>query len=140
MREIIITIFLLVNFIFTQKDKIYWNKRWTSVEVDVPIGSDETLKGGRVQIRASFNNSDFFQNLGEPSLIKGGDLESLKEILIPREEFVVLSGYGEDVSVEFIAEIWDRAGNSIIGTVSDSILTIDETIPTLSSVTIKCFG
>ena len=137
MREIIITIFLLVNFIFTQKDKIYWNNQSTSVRIDVPIGSDETLEGGRVQIRASFSNSNFFQNLGEPSLIKGGDLESLKEILIPREEFVVLSGYGEDVSVEFIAEIWDRAGNSIIGTVSDSILTIDETIPSLLSVTIK---
>jgi len=137
MRIIIISIFLLFNFIFTQKEKIYWNNQSTSVKVDVPIGADETLEGGRVQIRASFNSSDFFQNLGEPSLIKGGDLESLKEILIPREEFVVLSGYGEDVTVEFIAEIWDRAGNSIIGTVSDSILTIDETIPTLLSVVIK---
>ncbi len=137
MRTIIISLSILFNFIFAQKDKIYWNNQSTSVKVDVPIGADETLEGGRVQIRASFDNSDFFQNLGEASLIKGGDLESLKEILIPREEFIVLSGYGEDVTVEFIAEIWDRAGNSIIGTVSDSILTIDETIPTLLSVTIK---
>ena len=137
MRIIIISIFLFFNFIFTQKEKIYWNSQSTSVRVDVPIGADETLEGGRVQIRASFSKSDPFQNLGEPSFIKGGDLESLKEILIPREKFVVLSGYGEDVTVEFIAEIWDRAGNSIIGTVSDSILTIDETIPTLLSVTIK---
>ena len=128
---------MLLNFNFSQGDKIYWNNQSTSVKVDVPIGADETLEGGRVQIRASFNNSDLYQDLGAPFTIEGGDLESLKEILVPREDFIILSGYGEDVSVEFIAEIWDRAGNSIIGTVSDSILTIDETVPTLLSVTIK---
>lgn len=128
---------MLLNFNFSQGDKIYWNNQSTSVKVDVPIGADETLEGGRVQIRASFNNSDLYQDLGAPFTIEAGDLESLKEILVPREDFIILSGYGEDVSVEFIAEIWDRAGNSIIGTVSDSILTIDETVPTLLSVTIK---
>lgn len=137
MRLGLIIFSIIFSFNFAQKDKIYWNNQSTSVKVDVPIGADETLEGGRVQIRASFNKSDNFQNLGEPFFIEGGDLEGLKEILIPREDFIVLSGYGEDVSVEFIAEIWDRAGNSIIGTVSDSILTIDETIPTLLSVTIK---
>jgi len=128
---------MLLNFNFSQGDKIYWNNQSTSVKVDVPIGADETLEGGRVQIRASFNNSDLYQDLGAPFTIEAGDLESVKEILVPREDFIILSGYGEDVSVEFIAEIWDRAGNSIIGTVSDSILTIDETVPTLLSVTIK---
>jgi len=106
------------------------------VKVDVPIADDETLKGGRVQIRVSFDGGKNYLDLGQPPLIEGGDLNDLKEVLIPRQDFVSLDGYKEGGTAQFIAEIWDRAGNSAVGTVSDSVLTIDETIPVLVDVTV----
>ena len=42
-----------------------------------------------------------------------------------------MNGFIEGGKAQFIATVWDRAGNSVTGTVSDSILTIDETPPVL---------
>jgi len=127
---------ILLSFLSAQESIIYWNSLSTSVKVDVPIAEDETLEGGRVQIRVSFDGGDNFKDLGQPFPIEGGDLSDLKEILIPRQDFVSLDGYSEGGTAQFIAEIWDRAGNSVVGTVSDSVLTIDETIPVLNEVTV----
>ncbi len=130
-------VILFVNsFTLSQGNIIYWNSMSTSVKVDVPISSDESLEGGRIQIRVSFDSENYF-NLGEAYPIMGKDLEELKEILVPRNNFISAQGYKEGAEARFVAEIWDRAGNSVISTVSDSILTIDETIPILTKVTVN---
>ena len=136
MKYIISIALILFPIIIAQESVIYWNTLSSSVKVDVPIADDESLEGGRVQIRVSFDNGKNYLNLGDEVKIEGGDLNDLKELLIPRKSFVSLEGYKEGVTAEFIAEIWDRAGNSAIGTVSDSILTIDETNPVLNEVTV----
>ena len=136
MKRLTTVTLILLSFLGAQESMIYWNSLSTSVKIDVPIAEDETLKGGRVQIRVSFDRGDNFKDLGQPSPIEGGDMNDLKEILIPRQDFVSLDGYSEGGTAQFIAEIWDRAGNSAVGTVSDSVLTIDETIPVLNEVTV----
>ena len=136
MKRLITVTLILFCILIAQESKIYWNSLSTSVKVDVPIADDETLKGGRIQIKVSFDGGNNYLDLGQPSLIDGGDLSDLKEILIARQDFVSLDGYSEGGTAQFIAEIWDRAGNSAVGTVSDSILTIDETIPVLNEVTV----
>ncbi|MBT7043464.1 MAG: hypothetical protein HN920_08005, partial [Candidatus Marinimicrobia bacterium] len=109
--------------------KIYWNSLSTAVNVGVPLADDASLKGGRIQIRISFDGGKNFSNLGIPTLIEKKDIDNLKDVSIPGELFESMKGYKEGSDVHFIAEIWDKAGNSIVSDVSDSILTIDETIP-----------
>jgi len=133
---------LFIGTLFAQEitddiSKIYWNSLSSSVKIDVPLADDESLEGGRIQIRSSFDGGKSYQNLGKIEPIDGGDIDDTKEIYIPRDKFVSLEGFSEGGTAQFIAEIWDRAGNSMIGSVSDSILTIDETIPTLTDVSVQ---
>ena len=136
MKYLASVILFLNSFTLGQGKVIYWNSMSTSVKVDVPISSDESLEGGRIQIRVSFDGENYF-DLGEAYPIMDKDLEELKEILVPRNDFISAEGYKEGAKARFIAEIWDRAGNSVISTVSDSILTIDETIPILTRVSVN---
>ena len=82
MKYLIIISLFTLSFLSSQESIIYWNTLSTSVKVDVPIADDETLKGGRVQIRASFDGGKNYLDLGKPPLIEGGDLNDLKEVLI----------------------------------------------------------
>ena len=116
--------------------KIYWNSLSTAVNVGVPLADDASLKGGRIQIRISFDGGKNFSNLGSPTLIEKKNIDNLKDVSIPGELFESMKGYKEGSDVHFIAEIWDKAGNSIVSDVSDSILTIDETIPRIEMLEI----
>ena len=133
-------IFLIMNFhyLFSQEDstKIYWNSLSTDVTVGVPIADDESLEGGRVQIKVSFDGGKSYNNLGQEFLIDGGDIDDLKEVSIPEDLFESSSGFVENGTAQFIAQVWDRAGNSIIGSVSDSVLNIDQTLPESMSLEI----
>ncbi len=126
-------IFLILNFsyFFSQEDstKIYWNSLSTDVTVGVPIADDKSLEGGRIQIKVSFDDGKTYNNLGEEFLIEGGDIDDLKEVSIPEELFESSSGFSENGTAQFIAQIWDRAGNNMTGSVSDSVLNIDQTLP-----------
>ena len=129
MRITIILGFFL-NVLFAQDiAKRYWNSLSTHVTIGVPLLDDETLIGGRIQIRAGYNQDDNFNDLGEPFIIEKGDIDDIKLITIGAEVFDAMEGFQEDVQVQFIAQIWDRAGNSITGSVSDSVLTVDQTLP-----------
>ncbi len=135
-------ILLLTPILFAQNDsenpsKIYWNSLSSSVKIEVPLGDDESLVGGRIQVRSSFDGGKTYQNVGQNEPIVKGDTDDIKEIFISRKEFTSLDGFSEGGTSQFIAEIWDRAGNSMIGSVSDSVLTIDETIPVLTYVSVK---
>tara|TARA_B100000427_G_scaffold329437_1_gene345643 strand:+ start:774 stop:2282 length:1509 start_codon:yes stop_codon:yes gene_type:complete len=139
MRTIILSAILLLNIIIAQDDtkqanKIYWNSLATAVTIGVPLADDPSLNGGRIQIRVSFDDGNIFNDLGIPNSINKKDIDDVKEIIINENTFESIDGYNEGGEAYFIAEIWDRAGNNIIGSVSDSILTIDETKPFLISL------
>jgi len=136
MRFILIIILFLSSSLIGQdaSPKIYWNSLATAVNIGVPLDDDKTLKGGRIQIRVSFDQGKTFSDLGNPSPIGKGDIDDLKDISIPGYIFEAMKGFKEGGEAHFIAEIWDKAGNSVLGEVSDSVLTIDETIPTISSL------
>ena len=137
-----LSIIFSISILFGQDEpennsKIYWNSLSSSVKIEVPLVDDESLIGGRIQVRSSFDGGKTFQNVGQDESIEKGDTDDIKEILIPRKDFASLDGFTEGGTTQFIAEIWDRAGNSLVGSVSDSMLTIDETIPALTYVSVK---
>ena len=139
MQRIILLAVILLNIINAQEEptkenKIYWNSLATAVTIGVPLADDPSLNGGRIQIRVSFDDGNIFNDLGSPSLIGKKDIDDIKNIIINENVFESISGFNEGGEAYFIAEIWDRAGNNIIGSVSDSILTIDETKPFLISL------
>ena len=138
MRFILLIIIFLSSSLIGQDASsiIYWNSLATAVNIGVPLEDDKTLKGGRIQIRVSFDQGNTFSDLGNPSPIEKGDIDDLKDISIPGDIFKAMKGFKEGGEAHFIAEIWDKAGNSILGEVSDSVLTIDETLPTISSLTV----
>ena len=126
-----ILLILNLSCLFSEEDstKIYWNSLSTDVTVGVPIADDESLERGRIQVKVSFDDGKTYNNLGEEFLIEEGDIDDLKEVSIAEELFESSSGFIENGTAQFIAQVWDRAGNSITGSVSDSVLNIDQTLP-----------
>ncbi|MBT3502760.1 MAG: hypothetical protein HN464_10590 [Candidatus Marinimicrobia bacterium] len=131
MRFLLLTFTLFLSLITAQDapSKIYWNSLATAVNVGVPLADDESLRGGRVQIQVSFDQGKTFSDLGNPSIIEKGDIDDLKDVSISSDLFESMAGFKEGGEARFVAKIWDKAGNNMLGEVSDSILTIDETIP-----------
>lgn len=121
---------LLLSFVISQEIvPRYWNSLSTHVTVGVPLVDDESLIGGRIQVRVNFDEGNTFTDLGQIHVIQKGDIDDVKQVSIPAKAFENMPGFQENAKVQFIAQLWDRAGNSVTGPVSDSILTIDETIP-----------
>ena len=128
---------LFVSLVFTQgSPNVYWNSLATDVTVGVPLVDDPTLIGGRIQIKVSFNGGKSYEEMGEIFTIEKSDIDDLKNVSIPADIFEAMPGFSEGGKAQFIAKVWDRAGNSIEGAVSDSVLSIDETVPTLVSLKI----
>ena len=126
---------LFVSLVFAQDSpNVYWNSLATDVTVGVPLVDDPTLIGGRVQIKVSFNGEKAYEDLGEVFTIEKSDIDDLKNVSISADIFEAMPGFSEGGKAQFIAKVWDRAGNSIEGAVSDSVLSIDETVPTLVSL------
>tara|TARA_A100001015_G_scaffold268090_1_gene318673 strand:+ start:138 stop:1598 length:1461 start_codon:yes stop_codon:yes gene_type:complete len=109
----------------------YWNSLSTHVTVGVPLVDDESLIGGRIQVRINFDEGDSFNDLGEKHIIDKDDIDDIKQVSIPAEFFESMIGFKENAKVQFIVQLWDRAGNSVVGPVSDSVMTIDQIIPEL---------
>ncbi|MFL3007271.1 MAG: DUF5684 domain-containing protein [Candidatus Neomarinimicrobiota bacterium] len=126
---------LFVSLVFAQESpNVYWNSLATDVTVGVPLVDDPTLIGGRVQIKVSFNGEKSYEDLGEVFTIEKSDIDDLKNVSVSANIFEAMPGFSEGGEAQFIAKVWDRAGNSIEGAVSDSVLSIDETVPTLVSL------
>jgi hypothetical protein len=127
----IVSLVFFFSFLLSQDDstKIYWNSLSTAATVGVPIADDESLEGGRIQVKVSFDQGKNFNNLGDKFTIEGDDIDNLKEVSISQELFETSTGFAEGGIAQFIAQVWDRAGNSTTGSVSDSVLNIDQTLP-----------
>ena len=109
----------------------YWNSLSTHVTVGVPLVDDESLIGGRIQVKINFDKGNSFNDLGEKHIIGKDDIDDIKQVSIPAEVFESMMGFQENAKVQFIVQLWDRAGNSVVGPVSDSVMTIDQIIPEL---------
>ena len=104
--------------------------------VGVPLLDDETLIKGRIQLKVSFNDGNSFEELGDEATIQKGDIDDLKLVSVPADIFENMTGFQEGVKAKFIAQVWDRAGNSITGSVSDSMLIVDQLLPELIALEI----
>jgi len=127
----IVSLVFFFSFLLSQDDstKIYWNSLSTAATVGVPIADDESLEGGRIQVKVSFDQGKNFNDLGDKFTIEGDDIDDLKEVSLSQELFETSTGFAEGGIAQFIAQVWDRAGNSTTGSVSDSVLNIDQTLP-----------
>jgi len=133
----LITLLLISKILIAQEIvPRYWNSLSTHVTIGVPLVDDESLIGGRIQVRVNFDDGSSFIDLGEKFIIEKGDIDDIKQVSVPAENFENMVGFQEGVKVQFIAQLWDRAGNSITGPVSDSLLTIDQIIPELVTLEI----
>ena len=133
--KIFLSIAFLFSFLVAQDSPaVYWNSLATDVTVGVPLVDDPTLIGGRIQVKVSFNGGKSYNEMGEIFEIEKSDIDDLKNVSIAADIFESMPGFSEGGKAQFIAKVWDRAGNSIEGGVSDSVLTIDETVPTLVSL------
>jgi hypothetical protein len=110
----------------------YWNASNQSLEIVIPVANDETLTGGGIQIQASFGGS--YSNLADTVDIDQGDLGMEKIVSISETDFESMAEFNENGNATFQAVLWDKAGNSTIGTASSSTIHIDQTLPILGMV------
>ena len=126
---------LVLNVALSQKlVPRYWNSLSTHVTVGVPLVEDESLIGGKIQLKVSFDNGNSFSDLGEKSIIDNDDIDNIKQVTVAAEIFESIEGFKEEATAKFIAKVWDRAGNAITGKISDSLLTVDQVLPELLSI------
>jgi len=110
----------------------YWNASNQTLEIAIPVANDETLPGGGIQFQASFGGS--YSNLADTIEIDQGDLGMEKIVSISETDFESMAEFNENMNTTFQAVLWDRAGNSTIGTASTSTIHIDQTLPMLGMV------
>ena len=72
--RILTPILLVLSFIYSQEESYnYWNSLATHVTVAIPLANDNSLVGGRVQVKVSVDNGRNYLDLGEqfsnPSVI-----------------------------------------------------------------------
>ena len=81
-----ITLLLLSSLVISQEIvPRYWNSLSTHVTVGVPLVDDESLIGGRIQVRVNFDGGNTFTDLGQIHVIEKGDIDDVKQVSIPAE-------------------------------------------------------
>ena len=69
--------------LFAQEDvAVYWNSLATDVTVGVPLSDDNSLIGGRIQVKVSFDGGKLFKDMGDPSTIDKRDIDDIKLVSI----------------------------------------------------------
>ena len=115
----------------------FWNASNDTLTLRVPFSEeDETLIGGTFQSQIRFGEGAYV-NLGDEKTIIGGQGVSSQDLIITRMEFTTIDGFSENLNVQFIAKVKDRAGNETIGSTDNTILHIDEIMPSLTEVLIQ---
>ncbi|MCF7824146.1 MAG: Ig-like domain-containing protein [Candidatus Marinimicrobia bacterium] len=109
-----------------------WNSSNTSISVNVPIGNDNSLlTPGKVQLLGKIGSNPY-EDLGAESAITG--INTTKTMTINAATLEALLGFSDGQIIYLKAEITDKAGNLTTGNASGSELTIDQTAPTISSI------
>ena len=112
----------------------YWNQDNSILAVTVPIPVDASLVGGSYQVKGYWSSDvNDAQNLGAAqSILSSGN----KTYSIPGATLRSFGGYTESGVLKIVATVTDKAGNtSAVGTKSDNEITVDETDPTIVSLT-----
>ena len=66
-----ITSLLLLSLVISQEIvPRYWNSLSTHVTVGVPLVDDESLIGGRIQVKVNFDEGNTFTDLGQIHVIE----------------------------------------------------------------------
>ncbi|MDD9879886.1 MAG: Ig-like domain-containing protein, partial [Candidatus Marinimicrobia bacterium] len=137
--------------VITVTDEIvygYWNEDNTAINVQVPIENDATLENGTVQVQAEADGAFEFIGAGSlnstPTAITSSDLGTEKIITITGpstlatiKELEELSGFGDTDIITFRAIIVDVAGNSTVGGLSPTEMTVDQTDPGAPIIALK---
>ena len=110
-----------------------WNSTNTGLDVTVPVESDTTLKNGWIQVWTKVGNNAF-EKLGDSTTIANSDVGTDKVISFTSEQVEAITGFAEEDSIYIKAVMNDRPGNETVGTESSSRLLIDETPPSIISV------
>ncbi len=111
-----------------------WNSTNTGLNIMVPISvTDTTLKNGVIQIWAKVG-ANLFSSIGDPYTIINSDLGSEKLLSLAAVEVEALTGFSEEDSLYFKAQITDRPGNQTDGIISQDRLVIDQVLPVIRSV------
>jgi len=110
----------------------YWNGTNTGINVTVPIANDVTLQNGKLLIKAKVG-SNTYEAVGDSStiLIVNGN----KTVTLSYNAVRSITGFTDGGVLTFTAVMRDNVYNYTTGTASATTLTIDETDPTISSIT-----
>ena len=75
-------LFLTLNLLISQEIvPRYWNSLSTHVTVGVPLVDDESLIGGRIQVRVNFDGGSTFIDLGQIHVIENKSWNVRQSIL-----------------------------------------------------------
>ena len=110
----------------------FWNSTNTGIDILVPIDSDSTLDSGRVQMWGKVGSNPF-ESIGDYVFIESEEVGDIKTMSLIEDSVEALTGYTEDDTLFFKAVIYDIPGNETEGSLSTTILLIDETPPSLIS-------
>ncbi|NQV14682.1 hypothetical protein HQ531_04425, partial [bacterium] len=110
----------------------YWNGSNTGLTILVPIANDATLQGGTLQI-SGFVGGNPAESLGssESVLVINTNLT----VNLDDTDFTGKVWFLDSQTFSLSATLSDAAGNSVDGSASATTLSIDQTSPTISSVT-----
>ena len=114
-----------------------WNSTNTSIDILVPIASDDTtLINGKVQIWAKIESNDWEQ-VGQLFNIENSDLGTNKLVSLTDLQVESITGFAEQDTITFKTVLIDRPGNQTEGSASVNRLVIDQTAPILSGIHIE---
>ena len=118
----------------------YYNGVNTGIEVNIPLEStDNTLTGGKIRLQAKAG-ANTWASVADFNTVLGTDLiAGFKTVTVDSggtdsTDLDELTGFAENEILYFKAIIWDVAGNQRTGSESATNIIIDQTRPTVSSV------
>ena len=118
----------------------YYNGVNTGIEVNIPLEStDNTLTGGKIRLQAKAG-ANTWASVADFNTVLGTDLTAgFKTVTVDSggtdsTDLDELTGFAENENLYFRAILWDVAGNQRTGSESATDIIIDQTRPTVSSV------
>jgi len=108
----------------------YWNSTSTSIDVIIPIASDNSLKTGTAQLKGKISSNDVFTSFGSPVTITAGHLTAGSlTISAIASQFDDIQDFGDGETVTITAVLTDSAGNATTGTASATTIIVDQALP-----------
>ncbi len=114
-----------------------WNSTNTHLIVNVPIDkNDTTLINGELQVFARIGENKW-ESIGQKNKIIPKDLGESKSIIIKETIIESITGFKENVVIDIKSIIKDVAGNETKGAPTKNKITVDQTPPVISRMTIE---